>query len=422
MWRIGRGYSAFTLFLLAMIVYPTLWAIQVTGNYSVITVVQEHLLVLAEFLVAFCFTLGVMLHFMTLKLYGRQAYLTGNFELIYPGKFSVFMVLIISIASFMVYLNELRQHQMNLLAIMIERGIESSLNISFYPRWMAGWFEQVGILLFAYKCASGKKYSYTFVAALIILTTAWLIIQGGRKALLDYFLYLWLIWGVTSGNGSSTVMSFFRIHFDVFTKKRAYVSILSILLATIFIAALTYARTAGDDGSGAERGFEMLVNGSYGGLDTTGFILTNKSGQSDVMLSVFDWIWAPIPRSMWPDKPLMLGGRIVEEMGFDLQTYGAPTVNFYGELFRMGGLLALMVGITIMGMFTSYIETRIKSEKRLYSVLMFLAIYVFGINNLWILSFSDAVNFIIMFSIPLVMIRFLSKKKYNMEHCTEPAL
>jgi oligosaccharide repeat unit polymerase len=88
------------------------------------------------------------------------------------------------------------------------------------------------------------------------------------------------------------------------------------------------------------------------------------------------WALAPVPRTLWKDKPIISVGQIIGPIVFqhDLNVTGVPP-GFVAELYWNGGIMAIVVGMFFLGVWLKFIY--ISFGKRASQNMNALLIYVF---------------------------------------------
>jgi len=179
------------------------------------------------------------------------------------------------------------------------------------------------------------------------------------------------------------------------------------MVTVILIAVLSYSRSIESDEEGVA-GFTKLIDGTYGGVDSAAHIIVRDHVVfGEEFPSFMIWILTPIPRILWDEKPVSLGQVMGNEMGHGKE-FGGPTVPFYAEMYRSGGIIALIIGMLVMGWVTSVIEWAVIMRSSSYIRIAMVFVYVKGVLELVILPFSDALIAVLMFIVPLFIIHFAS--------------
>jgi oligosaccharide repeat unit polymerase len=139
---------------------------------------------------------------------------------------------------------------------------------------------------------------------------------------------------------------------------RAFINVITaILLLFVGLGFLRSARGQVDQVTGffsTDNVLEVaLGNRNWLGVDKTAQIidsiphsLSYQNGQTLVT-----WLFAPIPRTMWPAKPPVRIGPFLGEtiFGRDLNKTGVPP-GFIGELYMNFGIIGVLIGMFLLGL------------------------------------------------------------------------
>jgi len=87
-----------------------------------------------------------------------------------------------------------------------------------------------------------------------------------------------------------------------------------------------------------------------------------------------------IPRSIWPGKPVLDAGyqTNTEYYGAAASIHSSAAVTPYGDLYRRGGIVVVIVGMAVLGMFVRAVDDREGASPRLDPRLMFLPMLLFA--------------------------------------------
>lgn len=73
---------------------------------------------------------------------------------------------------------------------------------------------------------------------------------------------------------------------------------------------------------------------------------------------------APIPRAVWPDKPILAPGQEVARTLFGATTQTSSTITWYGYAYRYAGIISVIMGIGLLAFLLSILE-RTTAQSRL---------------------------------------------------------
>lgn len=86
-----------------------------------------------------------------------------------------------------------------------------------------------------------------------------------------------------------------------------------------------------------------------------------------------------VPRSVWPNKPLLHAGYEANKLYYQLpaNVYSSAAVTPYGDLYRHGGVWVVIVGMAILGMFVRTVDDRGGAGSDIDPRLFFLPMLLF---------------------------------------------
>lgn len=132
------------------------------------------------------------------------------------------------------------------------------------------------------------------------------------------------------------VMTFLRASLQ----SNVYSAVSADALLTSATEGIVYSRNLGDMATSAH-----IVNSVPGSLEF-------QNGAT-----IAKWLVAPIPRAIWPDKPLIAPGPIIGNVIFGTDRSGVPP-GYIGEMYLNFGVLGVVIGCLIFGQILSWIEGR----------------------------------------------------------------
>lgn len=237
-------------------------------------------------------------------------------------------------------------------------------------------FAQVAcIVLFAYHLACSKVgirsgvLSITFI--LFVLASAGPFVSSSRSLLLYFFVALFIVHHVLSGGWRS---------------KQVNVAIVMVLSVIVSMGALrfiqqrsvSYAEYSEEVGVGRSVG-RVAVTNNFLGIKKTSVLLDIVPSQvaHSYGSTYFLWLVAPIPRSIWPEKPIVrIGGVLGAKVYGTRDTNGIPP-GFVGEAYYNFGWLgipfvAFLFGAGIRWFYEAFGKRSYWNSKSLllYSVLL----------------------------------------------------
>ena len=124
-------------------------------------------------------------------------------------------------------------------------------------------------------------------------------------------------------------------------------------------------------------------------------------GQS--YLSIF---YAPIPRSMWHNKPIVRIGRFVGVTLFERNTLSGVPPGLIGESYLNFGWVGIIIIMYVFGIFCRYIYTRLilnRDPSDFFSIALYGILWVFLLDVL-VTDFTGNVMRVLRFLIPLALI------------------
>lgn len=110
-------------------------------------------------------------------------------------------------------------------------------------------------------------------------------------------------------------------------------------------------------------------------------VVVQKTPRSIAYRPLDDFVQAPvmgvIPRAVWPDKPVFAVGYEFARQyyGQDRGTYSSAATTPQGDLWRHGGLSALLVGMVAMGLGVRYLDGALRPERDFRALFFVLAFF-----------------------------------------------
>ena len=237
-------------------------------------------------------------------------------------------------------------------------------------------FAQVAcIVLFAYHIAHSKmgmKSGVLYITVILfVLASAGPFVSSSRSLLLYFFVALFIVHHVLSGGWRAKQMNV------------ALVMVLAVIIAMgalrfIQQRSVTYAEYSEDIGVGRSVG-RIAVTNNFLGIKKTSVLLDIVPSQEahSYGATYLLWLVAPIPRSLWPEKPTVrIGGVLGAKVYGTRDTNGIPP-GFVGEAYYNFGWLgipfvAFLFGAGIRWFYESFGKRSYSNSRSLlfYSVLL----------------------------------------------------
>ena len=156
-----------------------------------------------------------------------------------------------------------------------------------------------------------------------------------------------------------------------------------------------------------------------GGIDAskTGHVIdyTNDTQDYKFGLTLVQFVWATVPRQIWPSKPPNLDTYVGEKI-YGAETYGAAAVppGFIAEMYMNYWYAGIIVGALALGAAMKHIQNVLSANWRNSN---FVLVYVVVLQSLGmsVLSsgFSSTVMGALMAGVPLVcVLYFVTPKRY----------
>lgn len=105
---------------------------------------------------------------------------------------------------------------------------------------------------------------------------------------------------------------------------------------------------------------QIFASGDWMDVGPLSVIVTRVPEQYDYTYgrTVLSLLWAPVPRTVWPEKPPVrigpeLGQRV---LGFDPDRRSGDPPGFIGEMWVNGGLIGVLVGMAVLGALLRWVE------------------------------------------------------------------
>ncbi len=173
----------------------------------------------------------------------------------------------------------------------------------------------------------------------------------------------------------------------------------SLIVVTLAVAMFRYTGTSADDIGGVYGRLIIFLYDGFAPVDAFYNIVDYSKNHGISENVIFNQFATAVPRSIWPDKPLIVlnAGNFYTQVVLgrtDAITY-SPTL--LGELYLAGGAVACLIGSLISGVFLRFFdEIIIRSKSKLMVSFFFSFAFVF-IFNLYREGISVLVTKIMLF-------------------------
>jgi oligosaccharide repeat unit polymerase len=275
-----------------------------------------------------------------------------------------------------------------------------------YYRWAASLFIPAFYLMLAWFAKSGKRWvsPVGFVVILLGLLSAIFPFLNSSRSDVAYVLILGMV-----------IWHYLRRRISMRSLAWALGAIL------VVISVMTAFRKQADDirhittYMTGEKVLETLVgNRNFFGVDKTAHIMENIPGKLPFAYgqTLITWVFAPIPRTLWPQKPIVSMGSVIGQEVYgtkDSEGKGAGiSPGFIAELYWNFGYVGVIAGMFIMGVCLKFLYATFKpyltsnrNAVLVYTPVMFAFSFV-----LMGVTFSQAVIDSLTQLIPLVLAIF----------------
>lgn len=279
-----------------------------------------------------------------------------------------------------------------------------------YHRWAASLIGPVFYVFLTWFAASEKR---------------WLSVSGVIAACLGLFATLFPLF--TSSRTGVVVVPIVAIMIWHYIRKEILVGriLLAVAFVVLIIMIMTGLRASARSNDASEvrsyltgEKFLEVMAGSmhFFNIAKTAHIVEAVPTQLEYQYgrTFILWLFAPIPRTMWPQKPIIGVGEIVGKELFEarlgLPNGGIPP-GFIGELYWNFGFLGVPVGMFLLGCFLKLLYNsfrnilRNKNAVLIYSCVVIPTAFLIPGEN-----FSGSIIMLIMNLIPmLVILRIINK-------------
>lgn len=221
--------------------------------------------------------------------------------------------------------------------------------VAGYSRWLAALGAPALYVSLAYVAAFGSRNA--IVMAVITIAAAFAavafpVLVNTRGGLVNLAINSTAIWYYLRVVPSGRKLPLLKI---------AALASFLVVSITLLMAARSKAETIGEVASyfSPDKVLESLAgDGNFFGVEKVAHVLDKVPETSPFLLgeSLLSWVYAPIPRSLWENKPVALAFRFRHEI-YDLpytETSGYPP-GVVVELYWNFGLAGVLIGMFILG-------------------------------------------------------------------------
>lgn len=276
------------------------------------------------------------------------------------------------------------------------------------------------------------KMGSEFIATVAIIFAAWIfskskVTASKKMILLGLFLLACLIPFISSSRNTILYLLFTLLLTYHYQRKR--IPILNILTFIIlgfvllgFMGSLrqqAYSTASGrvhqqiDDRNAALH--TLAYNAHFVGVGKTSVILKQVPDKHDYLfgqsyLSIF---YAPIPRSLWHNKPVVRIGRFVGVSLYERSTLSGVPPGLIGEAYLNFGWPGIIIILYIFGTFCKYIYTKLiiaRGPGDFFSIALYGILWVFLLDVL-VTDFTGNIMRVLRFLLPFALIYKLSLVK-----------
>jgi oligosaccharide repeat unit polymerase len=185
-------------------------------------------------------------------------------------------------------------------------------------------------------------------------------------------------------------------------------------VALVIMTALRESHSKVNGQTAAETNPLLIMVGqlNFLGVDKTSQIIDGIPGKMNYQFgeSLFLWVVAPIPRTMWPQKPDITYGRVIGEQIYEKRDENSPgggvPPGLIAELYVNFGYFGIIPGMFIFGMLLRLFYNAFKKVRDISSYGLVLYIMVFIPFSLKLIGGDFSANIVNIFTsvIPVFLI------------------
>ncbi len=276
-------------------------------------------------------------------------------------------------------------------------GSQYKTSLSYY-QWAACATQPAFFLYFAWFATSGKKLYSGYAAlgfVLCVLAMAFPFLNSSRSGALEVVVVAIVMWHYLRR----------RITVKFVTKV--------IVISLVFVLVMAVLRKKPETFAGATKGisFEHILdtligNRQFYGIDKMGQIVDAVPEKFDYQFgnTLLSWLYAPIPRTMWPEKPPILLGPDISTKVYDTQGGGGTPPGIGPELYINFHIPGLLTGMFILGLLLKflYVSFRPYLSTSKNAVILYVPIMIALSMNLLVNCLSGALVLALMQTLPVL--------------------
>ncbi|MFQ5707302.1 MAG: O-antigen polymerase [bacterium] len=271
--------------------------------------------------------------------------------------FVVVILILISVSTIILYIQKLGllnilSDKLSIKRSLIVQGARYEYAALGYYLWGASLISYVFYLLLALLAYSGRKL-FSPIGILVLLVGAlaaiFPVITSSRGEVLFHFVYAALIWHYLRGSISiRKLIPIITLTIGIF-----------VLLAALRAVGQGGKYTVLRDYLQIEKIIEVTVgNRNWLGVAKTAHILDAVPEKLDYQYgkTLLTWIVAPMPRTLWKEKPIIRAGPILGRQIFmrKVDRTGVPP-GYIGELYWNFGIIAIPLGMFLLGYWLKFL-------------------------------------------------------------------
>ncbi len=258
------------------------------------------------------------------------------------------------------------------------------------------------LVFFVYYFALTKKFSFFSVYSLMLYFLIITHILGSKRNAVLMIVILMII-----------VLSTKGIHKSIFKKLGRIAVVCGLLIIITFASQI---RSSGQDGNslgqlniGKAVGITLIhaFEGAYFMDPAKTAVIVDRVGDDVDYLygsSIAGLFIAPVPRLIWPEKPIVRAGPFVAQELMNFQSTAGVPPGVVGELYLNFGWFGILIGMPLIGMLMAYLwHLHKRSDNRDLSIIRY-AFYMISFVYLFTVEFTAASIIAIKFIIAMRLI------------------
>jgi oligosaccharide repeat unit polymerase len=241
------------------------------------------------------------------------------------------------------------------------------------------------------------------------ITSVLLICRAKFKSALITFIIITILMGLVGERGAVLfsgvvpVLVAYTLRFKTINKST---SILLIFIFVLFYSIIGALREGGTDDSLSNSAIKIVKNTAHHHIAASTIRLADDEGYW-MGEGLFNIIYAPIPRSIWPNKPIIAESGAVGialKKSSEVNGVGLPPGNFAYSYLQYG-MLGVVILSFLSGLFAGIVERYFLSTWSVFNIVLYTQI-----QGLVFFVFSTEIQMkVITVGLPLLLILFTSK-------------